>query len=68
MMTVSAEAEKNWGKLPDLFDQGVGTLPQLLIHQALRYGDHTFHRKKDFGIWQCFSFNWAHFFPSNGIN
>jgi long-chain acyl-CoA synthetase len=56
-MTVSAEAEKNWGELPDLFDQGVETLPQLLMHQTLRYGDQTLHRKKDFGIWQCFSFN-----------
>ena len=56
-MTVSAEAKKNWGKLPNLFDQGIETLPQLLVYQARHYRDRTFHRKKDFGIWQEYS--WA---------
>jgi len=56
-MPVSDAVAKNWGDLPRLFEQGVQTLPQLLIHQAKRFGDQTFHRKKDFGIWQCYSFN-----------
>lgn len=56
-MTVSDSAAKNWGDLPNIFEQGVKTLPQLLIHQANRFGDQTFHRKKVFGIWQCYSFN-----------
>jgi len=56
-MNIPAEVEKNWGDLPNIFGQGVETLPQLLIYQAKRFGDRTFHRKKDFGIWQQFSFN-----------
>ncbi len=56
-MAISDAVAKNWGDLPGIFEQGVQTLPQLLIHQAKRFGDQTFHRKKDFGIWQCYSFN-----------
>ena len=56
-MTVSAEAEKNWGNMANFFQHGVETLPQLLKYQTRRYGDKTFYRKKDFGIWQCYSFN-----------
>ncbi len=55
-MKVSAEIEKNWGDLPKILDQGVETLPQLLLYQAKRFPDRTFHRKKDFGIWQRYSF------------
>ena len=56
-MSISADVEKNWGDLPKIFDQGIETLPQLLIYQAKRFGDRIFHRKKDFGIWQQFSFS-----------
>ncbi len=55
-MTVSPEVVENWGDLPKVFEQGVETLPQLLVHQAGLFGDRTFHRKKDFGIWQRYSF------------
>jgi long-chain acyl-CoA synthetase len=55
-MSIPTEVERNWGDLPKIFDQGVETLPQLLIYQAKRFGDRIFHRKKDFGIWQQFSF------------
>ena len=56
-MAVADAVAKNWGDLPKIFEQGVQTLPQLLIHQAKRFGNRTFHRKKDYGIWQCYSFN-----------
>ncbi len=46
-----------WGDIPRVFEDGVETLPQLLLYQAQRFGNKTFHRKKDFGIWQCYSFN-----------
>jgi long-chain acyl-CoA synthetase len=55
-MSASEEALKNWGDVPAVFDQGVETLPQLLLHQAKRFGARTFHRRKDFGIWQKYSF------------
>ncbi len=53
-MTIS-DAEKNWRNLPQILQKGVETLPQLLIHQAQRYGKKVLHRKKNFGIWQCFT-------------
>jgi len=56
-MNIAEEATKNWGDLPKIFDGGIETLPQLLLYQAQRLGDRTFHRKKDFGIWQRYSFN-----------
>ena len=51
------EAYRNWGDMPKIIEQGIETLPQLLSYQAGRYGDQVFHRKKDFGIWQCHTFN-----------
>ena len=56
-MSFNSDVEKNWGNIPTIFEQGVETLPQLLIYQAKRFGDRTFHRKKDLGIWQRFTFN-----------
>lgn len=46
-----------WGDIPKVLEDGVETLPQLLLYQTKRFRDRTFHRKKDFGIWQCYSFN-----------
>jgi len=51
------QVQKNWGHLPEILDQGIETLPQLLLSQARRFGDRVLHRKKDFGIWQRFTFN-----------
>ena len=56
-MSIAEEVKENWRDLPQMFDQGIETLPQLLIHQAKKFGERTFHRKKDFGIWQRHSFN-----------
>lgn len=56
-MTDLTEAYKNWGDMPEIIEKGLETLPQLLLYQTGRYGDRVFHRKKDFGIWQRFTFN-----------
>ncbi|MBU2548294.1 MAG: AMP-binding protein [Proteobacteria bacterium] len=56
MKSLPIDVEKNWGELPKIFDRGIETLPQLLVYQAGRFGDRVFHRKKDFGIWQRFTF------------
>jgi long-chain acyl-CoA synthetase len=56
-MAVTTGHEKNWGDLPKIFEDGVETLPQLLVYQAKRFGNRVLHRKKDFGIWQRHTFN-----------
>jgi len=56
-LTDLSTAHKNWGELPQVLDQGVETLPQLLVYQAGRFGDRVLHRKKDFGIWQRYTWN-----------
>jgi len=56
-MTASNEAKKNWGDLLSIIEDGVETLPQLLVHQTKRFGDRVFHQKKDLGIWQNYTWN-----------
>ena len=56
-MTIREEVKKNWGDLPEILEQGIETLPQLLVYQVGRFGDRVLHRKKDFGIWQRYTFN-----------
>lgn len=56
-MTNTIDVQKNWVGLPDILEQGVETLPQLLVYQAGRFGDRILHRKKGFGIWQGYSWN-----------
>lgn len=51
------EAQKNWGEMPKILEQGIETLPQLLVYQAGRFGNGVLHRKKDFGIWQRYTWN-----------
>jgi long-chain acyl-CoA synthetase len=58
-MTHDWDAHENWGSLPEILRNGVETFPQLLLYQARRFGDKTLHRKKDFGIWQRYSFNYV---------
>jgi len=56
-MTNQRAAQKNWGDLPKILEQGIETLPQLLVYQAGRFGNRVLHRKKDFGIWQRYTWN-----------
>jgi long-chain acyl-CoA synthetase len=44
-----------WDDLDAILDAGVDTIPKLLEHQSSRFGEHVLHRKKDFGIWQRYS-------------
>ncbi len=49
------QTEINWQDYSDLLDRGIETLPQLLLYQAGRWPDRVFHRRKDFGIWQRYT-------------
>jgi long-chain acyl-CoA synthetase len=44
-----------WDDLDAILDAGVDTIPKLLRHQASRFRERVLHRKKDFGIWQCYT-------------
>ncbi len=46
-----------WDGFDAMLAAGVRTIPQLLLHQAARYGDRVLHRKKDFGVWQRYTWN-----------
>lgn len=46
-----------WDELDAILEAGVDTIPKLLRHQTARYGDQVLHRKKDFGVWQRFTWN-----------
>jgi long-chain acyl-CoA synthetase len=54
-MSDMSQTQKNWSKLIDIVENGIKTLPQLLVYQAERFGNRVLHRKKDFGIWQAYS-------------
>jgi long-chain acyl-CoA synthetase len=56
-MTNETDARRIWGNLCDILEQGVETTPQLLVYQARRFRDQVLQRKKDFGIWQCYTWN-----------
>lgn len=46
-----------WASLEAMLEAGVATIPQALLYQAERRANETFHRRKDYGIWQRFT--WA---------
>lgn len=46
-----------WDELDAILEAGVDTIPKLLRHQTARFGDQVLHRKKDFGVWQRFTWN-----------
>lgn len=46
-----------WANLDAMLAAGVETIPQALLFQALRLGEATFHRRKDFGIWRRYTWN-----------
>lgn len=53
--TVSRNAR--WANLDAMLAAGVATIPQALLYQAARFGDQTFHRRKDFGVWRRYTWN-----------
>jgi long-chain acyl-CoA synthetase len=44
-----------WAQYDELLAAGVETIPQLLLHQAARHKGRVLHRRKDFGIWQRYT-------------
>lgn len=56
-MTSQTDRSGAWRELDAMLAAGVETIPQALLHQAARFGDRVFHRRKDFGIWQTYTWN-----------
>ena len=56
-MTVPPELARVWAQYDELLAAGVQTIPQLLLHQAARYKGRVLHRRKDFGIWQRYTWD-----------
>jgi long-chain acyl-CoA synthetase len=56
-MNVPQPLPGSWDDFNAILDAGVDTIPKLLRYQASRYGERVLHRKKDFGIWQRYT--WA---------
>lgn len=54
-MTGAAGDRRAWRELDEMMAAGVATIPQALLYQAERHPDHVFHRRKDFGIWQPYT-------------
>jgi long-chain acyl-CoA synthetase len=48
---------ERWAGLDAMLEAGVVTIPQALLYQAARRGSEVFHRRKDFGIWQCYTWD-----------
>src|SRR5450759_4191534 len=44
-----------WDELDAILDAGVDTIPKLLRHQESRFRERVLHRKKDYGIWQRYT-------------
>jgi long-chain acyl-CoA synthetase len=44
-----------WDDFDAILAAGVETIPQLIVHQTARFRDQVLHRKKDFGIWQRYT-------------
>lgn len=45
----------SWDDLESILDAGVDTIPKLLRHQESRFRERVLHRKKDYGIWQRYT-------------
>lgn len=56
-MSETALRNARWTTIDAMLEAGVATIPQALLHQAARFGEETFHRRKDFGIWRRYSWN-----------
>ncbi|MDP1691991.1 MAG: AMP-binding protein [Burkholderiaceae bacterium] len=45
----------SWDDLDAMLDGGIDTIPKLLRYQESRFRERVLHRKKDFGIWQRYT-------------
>lgn len=56
-MTASSQLSRVWAQYDELLAAGVKTIPQLLLHQAGHHKGRVLHRRKDFGIWQRYTWD-----------
>ncbi len=56
-MNEAGPRNARWATIDAMLAAGVATIPQALLYQAARFGDETFHRRKDFGIWRRYTWN-----------
>lgn len=56
-MSQSSQVDKVWAHYDALIASGVETIPQLLLHQAARHKGQVLHRRKDYGIWQRYTWD-----------
>lgn len=54
-MIAPTQLARVWAQYDELLAAGVQTIPQLLLHQAARHKGRVLHRRKDFGIWQRYT-------------
>ncbi len=56
-MTGSDSPARMWAVYDTMLEAGVATIPQALLYQAERHKGEVFHRRKDFGIWQRYTWD-----------
>jgi long-chain acyl-CoA synthetase len=56
-MTADPRVARVWAQYDELLAAGVQTIPQLLLHQAARHKGRVLHRRKDYGIWQRYTWD-----------
>ncbi len=56
-MTALSPQTGAWHAYDAMLAAGVATIPQALLHQARRHAGTVLHRRKDFGIWQRFTWD-----------
>ena len=54
-MKTTAPLPGAWDAIDAMLDAGVDTIPKLIRYQCARFGERVLHRKKDFGIWQRYT-------------
>ena len=54
-MIVPQPLPGSWDDFDAVLQAGVDTIPKLLRHQESRFRERVLHRKKDFGIWQRYT-------------
>jgi long-chain acyl-CoA synthetase len=53
----SSQVASVWAHYDAFIAGGVETIPQLLLHQAARHKGQVLHRRKDYGIWQRYTWD-----------
>jgi long-chain acyl-CoA synthetase len=56
-VTERASPSRVWDEYDAMLAAGIATIPQVLLYQAERHRGAVLHRRKDFGIWQCYTWD-----------